>query len=138
MIPRRRYHVIEEGVSHSIERKAFAEENGIKYFFHTAEKGHNLKHIHASYQGSTTVVGLEELVELVPSRLRPEKKQREAREFVAAHQQELIKIWNSIASTNAKSGMDYFRSVNKLQSIWVVNYRPSGLIVRKYMLKKRR
>lgn len=138
MSRRKRYHVVARATLPSIENKTYTEEKGIKYFFHTAEKGHNLKHIHASCQGSATVIGLEEIVELVPGRLRPVKKQCEAREFVAAHQQELIGIWDSIVCSNAESGQNYSRQGTKMRPIWIVNSGPSGLQVCRYMLAKRR
>lgn len=37
-------------------RGVVGEENGIRFIIHTAERGHNLPHLHAKYQGKEAVI----------------------------------------------------------------------------------
>ena len=98
-------------------------ENGIRYFFHSGERGHGKKHVHALYQGSEATFGLEP-VEQLQGELRPRKKQTEALEFVMANHKNLLAYWDAFVLGDVQVSSKRFKNRSKIPYSfrWVRGY----------------
>lgn len=73
----------------------YARENGVSYYFHTSEKGHqNFPHIHARYAGEEICVYFKDY--RIVGTMSARAKQREIVQYVKAHVAELQDEWDRI------------------------------------------
>lgn len=73
----------------------YARENGIVYFFHTAEKSHlKYPHIHAEYSGEEIKISLNNFQ--VEGRFKSPQKQKEAVKYVKKNSEDMSREWHRI------------------------------------------
>ena len=83
------------------QRALVGKDNGISFVIHTAERGHNLPHLHANYQGKEAVIEIPS-GRTIKGNLEP-KKMKQASKWVREHEDFLKCKWNEFSQ-----GICYF------------------------------
>ena len=73
--------------------------NGIKFTIHTKEKGHNVRHVHASYQGKEISIDINN-AKIIQGNL-PKKEMKIALDWVKKNKNFLNNKWDLLVSNNA-------------------------------------